>query len=394
MEVNIFNPGEQDNQLRDKILIDSLNIAAKKLTDFIRELLKDPNLNVKDHLKVYVVSQVCDMYNGDISILLTQICTNSEHLEPLNGSLKITYPDNKGWVQIGLDSIFYAIDELKSNQSFEVGKHTYNKDSGKRTSIYTRQPLPKEYWHTLKPWELADAFDSLNEFETDPDNVNLRLNLQSAKQALKNVTEFYKDKDRESQIKNHKKMVELWEGHVKAYDTAHKEALRTDYPALVERKRIQAEYKAAQEAERIEQEEADNSLFISRLVGGGYYQASDRLNALRLFRKYHVEITDDKDVFRILQLSDIINNKEDQHFTKFGNDLPPLDKYIQHQEIKLKDIVSNYSDKYLKANGQLKELSHRQTMEASRTTESIRVIESELKFIKGNCKQILEFIKV
>lgn len=189
-------------------------------------------------------------------------------------------------------------------------------------------------------------------------------------------------------------MVELWEGHVKAWDTAHKEALQTDYPALVERKRIEAEERAKEEAERIEQEEADDSLFLSRLFGGGSYNASDRLNALRLFRKYHVEITDDKDVFRILQLSDIINDKEGQHFTKFGNDLPPLDKYIQYQEIKLKDIVSNYSEKYLKANGQLKKLSHRQTMEASRITESISVIESELKFIKGNGKQILEFIKV
>lgn len=185
MEINIFNPLEQDNQLKDKILIDSLNIAAQKLTDFVRDLLKDPNLNVKDHLKVYVVSQVCDMYNGDINTLLTQICTDSKHLEPLNGYLKITYPDNKGWCQIGLDSIFNAIDELKSNQTFEAGKHTYNNDSGKRTSIYTRQPLPKEYWHTLKPYELAEAFDSINEFETDPDNVNLRLNLQSARQALK-----------------------------------------------------------------------------------------------------------------------------------------------------------------------------------------------------------------
>jgi len=270
-------------------------------------------------------------------------------------------------------------EDLKKELAINWQKTTHDEDKNILRPLYRNGGLPKGYLFEFKDRELAECFDSKEQFNNDTDHVNARHNLEQAKQALANIEAnaqgmpWYKE-----HVKKAKGMVNLWQSYVDKWDAAAK--IEVDYKDVIRVK----------EHRKLEQEANSNEHIKTLAAGTSVYLA--KVEILKLFRKYDVEPTSDVTVFTCLLYAEEINDRDGAHYRKWQNNFGPLEKWMHHHVIELKDRELSIQETYFKKNGQLKALSYGARSRYHSEHARAEQLKAKINFVKEHTKTISEFI--
>jgi len=242
----------------------------------------------------------------------------------------------------------------------------------------------KEYYKTLTPRELAEAFDSLDDFENDIDYNSIKQNLETAKNGL----EIYKASNEgdynflKGKIKGLEGMIKLWSENLSYWETAKNVAEKTDYEAV-------REYKKRRELDRLINEN-EHIEFIYQQKRRYYLSKSD---IYEVFTSNGIEPKSDINLFEVLQVANEIKTETREVFIRDADNnltgkedkkvYKDIDDYILKHQIKHKDLLTAFCDKYKKKDGMFKSISWKQQevrkSEQSRITELNNKIELVIK---------------
>ena len=334
--------------------------------------------SLKDINKLLIASEAITEANGRIEYMESHLLETVQDIaNKLNFTAKgeqIIFSNEVSNYNINIKSVEGLIKDLDYELKIDWSKKTHNNNTDKIESIHKTVSLPKGYLFEFSAREMAECFNSLNDFDNDRDFNFATENLNTAIKA------------------NNKGMVKLWQSHVDKWTEARKVATQTDYVALVKYKEIERLRQLETEKEKLLSLEADTNENL-KLCFGPYNSTHDeRLNALKLCKKYNLEPSHQPKVHKALAIADKINDQEAQFRTKWSNNLPLFEKYVQWLKIDANDKNIFIKENYLKANGVVKQLSWRMREQYNRHMRELSNIEQEIDFIEANEKLIKSFV--
>lgn len=323
--------------------------------------------SLKDINKLLLASEAVTETDGQITYMESHLIEVAQDI-----ATKLNFVARNGCIIISNDKSSYTINltgsipelikNLESELKIDWSKKTHNNNTDKIESIHKTV--------SLRQTPELDLF--------------CKENINSAKKGLENCEANYFLKDRNEQIKSLKKTIKYWT------DKLNNNSYTEDYTEE------DLKYRTEQEAKRKAIEDLNNEADTNenlKLCFGVYDNGhEDRLNALKLCKKYNLEPSHDIKVHKSLAIADHINDTEALFRTKWSNSLPLFEKYLQWLEIDAKNVSVFIKENYLKANGVQKIMSWRKVREYNHKKESLRKIEQEIDFIKSNEKLIKSFI--
>lgn len=263
----------------------------------------------------------------------------------------------------------YVTDENSSFSFFITNTPVLLADLKKEISInralkpiFSKSSPNKEYWLTMKPRELAEIFDSLEDFMNDQDHLNCRQNLQTAINGLQMLKQ--NNPGEKAQIKGLENMVKLWQSHCDVWDQVSEIAKNTDY----------TEIKAVNEDRRINDLVENNEAvkLLHPQIDNISTSYTSHRDIYELFKNAGLEPVNDINLYVSLKAaydiqkeqvnvptwnpdhSNVTGERWEQKYTSF-------DDYLKALQTELKEQTEAFNDKYrLKKTGMYKSVPHRE----------------------------------
>lgn len=306
--------------------------------------------SLKDINKLLIASEAITNTDGQIIYMESHLLETVQDIaNKLNFTAKgeqIIFSNEVSNYNINIKSVEPLIKDLETELKIDWSKKTHNNNTSKIENIHKTV--------SLRQTPELDLF--------------CKENIASAQQGLLNCEANYTLKDKPAQIKSLKKIIEYWTDKLKnnSYTEDWKDSMN----------QYLAERKAIEDLNN----EADTNENLKLCFGPYDSTHEDRLNALKLCKKYNLEPSHQIKVHKALAIADTINDTSHWYRTKWSNDLPLFEKYLQFQQIEAKNKQSFIKENYLKGeqyNRHMRELSN---------------IEQEIDFIEANEKLIKSFV--
>lgn len=327
-----------------------INYSASESTQLCRNIcqkfnalqgFKNLNTGLKCEYKENSETQIIVSHNtGAMTLNLTSFVDSTELDKMMSEKLELDYK-KYGFVSVNWEAKKIA-----------------------RTHPKTR-PGAKEYWHELKAVELAELFESKEEFMNCTDRLNIIHNLETAQKS------------------GNKKMEKMWSEHLQKWNEAEK--IEVDYELVKKHK-----------AYELEVQNAKNNEAVQWLKKNLDLKWMSHLEIYNLYRNLNMEPVEDAELYKLVLIANDLKYPENSHqynsrMKRFNNGLPPAEKYLQSCKIELHDLEIDYKEKFYKQDGIIKKkIDRRKYVEYN---GRLRSLKNEIEYLEFNLSTLNKMLE-